>query len=291
MVRAAAKNHPSVAVVVDPARYGDVLAAVAAGGFTLDAAAAAGGRGLRAHRDLRRRGRQLVRGTSSRRTRGLAAFAGLRADVRAAVLRYGENPHQRRRALPRPRRRRPGLAGAEQLHGKEMCYNNYVDADAALRAAHDFDAPVRRDHQARQPVRHRASARRRRRGAPQGARLRPGVGLRRRHRGQPAGHRPDGRAGRRGLHRGRRRAGASTPARWRSWPRKKNVRLLRGARTYGTGAVEMATGLRRRCWCRRADGVDAPGDDPASWTLAAGEPADPTPARRPGLRLAGRAAR
>src|SRR5919106_3310691 len=51
MVRASAKNHPSVAVVVDPARYGDVLAAVSAGGFTLaETAAAAGRRGVPAHR-------------------------------------------------------------------------------------------------------------------------------------------------------------------------------------------------------------------------------------------------
>ena len=59
MVRAAAKNHPSVAVVTDPAAYGAVLAAVAAGGFTLDRAQAAGGAGVRAHRRLRQRGRQL----------------------------------------------------------------------------------------------------------------------------------------------------------------------------------------------------------------------------------------
>ena len=54
MVRAAAKNHPSVAIVTSPRRYADVLAAVAAGGFTLAAAPAAGRRGVRAHRDLRR---------------------------------------------------------------------------------------------------------------------------------------------------------------------------------------------------------------------------------------------
>ena len=57
MVRAAAKNHPSVAVVVSPERYGDVLAAVAAGGFTLGAAPTAGGGSLRPHRHVRRRRR------------------------------------------------------------------------------------------------------------------------------------------------------------------------------------------------------------------------------------------
>src|SRR5699024_2237127 len=54
---------------------------------------------------------------------------------RAEVLRYGENPHQQA-ALYRGHGP-AGLAGAEQLHGKAMSYNNYVDADAAWRAAHD----------------------------------------------------------------------------------------------------------------------------------------------------------
>ena len=60
---------------------------------------------------------------------------------RAAVLRYGENPHQQA-ALYTTRERRPGLALADQLHGKEMSYNNYVDADAAWRAAWDHDEPA-----------------------------------------------------------------------------------------------------------------------------------------------------
>jgi phosphoribosylaminoimidazolecarboxamide formyltransferase/IMP cyclohydrolase len=55
------------------------------------------------------------------------------------VLRYGENPHQ---AAALYRNWRGGLATAEQLHGKEMSYNNYVDTDAARRAAHDFDEPA-----------------------------------------------------------------------------------------------------------------------------------------------------
>jgi len=55
------------------------------------------------------------------------------------VLRYGENPHQPAALY---RHWRGGLASAEQLHGKEMSYNNYVDADAARRAAGDFDEPA-----------------------------------------------------------------------------------------------------------------------------------------------------
>ena len=60
---------------------------------------------------------------------------------KAAGLRYGENPHQPA-ALYHSGDRPGGLAGAEQLHGKEMSYNNYVDADAARRAAADFDEPA-----------------------------------------------------------------------------------------------------------------------------------------------------
>ena len=57
---------------------------------------------------------------------------------RSATLRYGENPHQ---AAALYVSGAPGLAAARQLHGKEMSYNNYVDADAAWRAAHDQDGP------------------------------------------------------------------------------------------------------------------------------------------------------
>ena len=68
------------------------------------------------------------------------------------MLRYGENPHQ---AAALYVDGTGGLAGAEQLHGKEMSYNNYVDTDAARRAALGFDAAGGGDHQARQPVRDR----------------------------------------------------------------------------------------------------------------------------------------
>ena len=137
MVRSAAKNHPSVAVVVDPARYPDVLGAVAAGGFTLDQRRALAGAAF-AH-------------TAAYDVAVASWFAdelepeewpGFAGQTlrRQAVLRYGENPHQRA-ALYRDPALPPGLAGAEQLHGKEMSYNNYVDTDAALRATLDFAAP------------------------------------------------------------------------------------------------------------------------------------------------------
>ncbi|MCW2800220.1 MAG: purH, partial [Aeromicrobium sp.] len=58
---------------------------------------------------------------------------------KSAVLRYGENPHQPAALY---QHWRGGLAAAEQLHGKEMSYNNYVDTDAARRAAYDFEKPA-----------------------------------------------------------------------------------------------------------------------------------------------------
>ncbi|MGY1635088.1 bifunctional phosphoribosylaminoimidazolecarboxamide formyltransferase/IMP cyclohydrolase [Geodermatophilus sp. SYSU D00742] len=138
MVRAAAKNHPSVAVVVDPARYGDVLEAVSAGGFTLEERQRLAAAAFRhtASYDIAVAswmGNVLAPDDDS----GFPAWVGGSWE-RADVLRYGENPHQRA-ALYRSHER--GLAHAEQLHGKQMSYNNYVDTDAAWRAAHDHTDP------------------------------------------------------------------------------------------------------------------------------------------------------
>ncbi len=142
MVRAAAKNHPSVAIVTSPERYGDVLEAVQAGGFTLEQRRALAAEAFvhTATYDVHVAswmGNVLV--DSSEGT-GFPAWIGATWD-RSAVLRYGENPHQPA-ALYGQGFGRPGLAQAEQLHGKEMSYNNYVDADAARRAAYDFEEPA-----------------------------------------------------------------------------------------------------------------------------------------------------
>ena len=140
MVRAAAKNHPSVAVVVSPDRYDQVRDAIAAGGFTLDQRKklAAQAFAHTAAYDV-----DVASWFGSGYTvpddgSVFPDFVGATWD-KAAVLRYGENPHQ---AAALYRSWRGGLATAEQLHGKEMSYNNYVDTDAARRAAHDFDAPA-----------------------------------------------------------------------------------------------------------------------------------------------------
>jgi phosphoribosylaminoimidazolecarboxamide formyltransferase / IMP cyclohydrolase len=138
MVRAAAKNHACVAVVTGPDRYPDVLAALAEGGFTLD-----------------QRKRLAADAFARTAAYDLAVASWFAADYapdetgwpqvvgaqwrRAEVLRYGENPHQR--AALYAADPETGIAAAELLHGKAMSYNNYVDADAARRAAYDFSQP------------------------------------------------------------------------------------------------------------------------------------------------------
>ncbi|MEV6838891.1 bifunctional phosphoribosylaminoimidazolecarboxamide formyltransferase/IMP cyclohydrolase [Streptomyces sp. NPDC051133] len=138
MVRAAAKNHPSVAVVTSPERYGDVLAAVKDGGFDLGA--------------RKRLAAEAFRHTAAYDVAVASWFASSYAAVdesgfpdflgatyeRKNTLRYGENPHQGAALYVDGT---GGLAEAEQLHGKEMSYNNYTDTDAARRAAYDHDEP------------------------------------------------------------------------------------------------------------------------------------------------------
>ncbi|CAG6396676.1 bifunctional phosphoribosylaminoimidazolecarboxamide formyltransferase/IMP cyclohydrolase [Streptomyces cocklensis] len=137
MVRAAAKNHPSVSVVTSPARYADVLAAAQAGGFDLHT--------------RKRLAAEAFRHTAAYDVAVASWFAdGYAADpdsafpefvgevfTRRQTLRYGENPHQP--AALYVTGDGGGLAGAEQLHGKEMSYNNYVDTEAARRAAYDHE--------------------------------------------------------------------------------------------------------------------------------------------------------
>jgi phosphoribosylaminoimidazolecarboxamide formyltransferase/IMP cyclohydrolase len=143
MVRAAAKNHPSVAVVVSPSSYPAVVEAVAAGGFTLAERTrlAADAFVHTATYDVAVASWMGSVATSTDEGTGFPAWIGGTWD-RAAVLRYGENPHQRA-ALYTRGDGVTGLAQARQLHGKAMSYNNYVDADAAWRAAHDHgDVPT-----------------------------------------------------------------------------------------------------------------------------------------------------
>ncbi len=150
MVRAAAKNHANVAVVVSPDGYSQVIKAVALGGTTLaqrqrlagaafahtadyDAAVAeffARSIGVRAEHPLASAGEP---------GEGLASTFTVTAR-RRNVLRYGENSHQD--AALYVTETGAGIAQALQLGGKEMSYNNFVDADAALRTAYDFSEPA-----------------------------------------------------------------------------------------------------------------------------------------------------
>jgi phosphoribosylaminoimidazolecarboxamide formyltransferase / IMP cyclohydrolase len=143
MVRAAAKNHGSVAVIVEPSRYADVLAALAEGGFTLDQrrALAAEAFAHTAAYDIAVASWFAAVGAPDEiaRDSGWPKVAGA-LWRRVDVLRYGENPHQRAALYARPGPGE-GIAAAELLHGKAMSYNNYVDADAARRAAYDFAEP------------------------------------------------------------------------------------------------------------------------------------------------------
>ena len=133
MVRAAAKNHPAVAVVVDPARYPEVVQAVSAGGFTLSQRRALAAAAF-AHTASYDVAVASWFSTQLETQAALPEFVGA-TFTRAHALRYGENPHQS--AALYTQGQAQGIAGAEQLHGKAMSYNNYTDADAAVRAAYD----------------------------------------------------------------------------------------------------------------------------------------------------------
>ncbi len=142
MVRAAAKNHPSVAIVTSPERYADILAALAEGGFTLAQRKRLAAEAFVHTATYDVHVASWMGSVLTDTSDGLdyPAWIGGTWD-RATVLRYGENPHQSA-ALYLDGSGPDGLAQARQLHGKEMSYNNYVDADAARRAAYDFDEPA-----------------------------------------------------------------------------------------------------------------------------------------------------
>jgi phosphoribosylaminoimidazolecarboxamide formyltransferase/IMP cyclohydrolase len=131
MVRAAAKNHASVAIVVDPGAYPDLIESLRAGGTTLE------------QRQI------LARNAFWHTARYDAAVAGWMSGgdfasihgQKLGDLRYGENSHQSAAVFANTVGQ-PGLASARIIQGKEMSYNNYVDADAALRAAYDHQEPT-----------------------------------------------------------------------------------------------------------------------------------------------------
>nr|NLI49065.1 bifunctional phosphoribosylaminoimidazolecarboxamide formyltransferase/IMP cyclohydrolase [Propionibacterium sp.] len=141
MVRAAAKNHPSVAIVTSPAQYPALLDALAAGGYTLAErrALAAAAFAHTAAYDVAVASWMGSVLTDSSGGDGFPAWLGASWD-KVGTLRYGENSHQPAALYADPAGP-AGITQAEQLHGKEMSYNNYTDGDAAYQAAYDFAEP------------------------------------------------------------------------------------------------------------------------------------------------------
>ena len=136
MLRGAAKNHGSVAVISGPSQYEQLTQALKSGGFTLA--------------ERRKLALEVFRTTAEYDlaiATWLQTFDGEvlpewfgRIWHRQEILRYGENPHQMGASYSEGATT-SGLMGAKQLHGKEMSFNNYTDADAAWRAALDHAEP------------------------------------------------------------------------------------------------------------------------------------------------------
>jgi phosphoribosylaminoimidazolecarboxamide formyltransferase/IMP cyclohydrolase len=138
MIRAAAKNYQDVAVVVSPADYGAVIEEMRnnGGGLSLETKWSFAKKAFRttADYDAAIAARLEKVDSASPLPRDLSLRAPKLMD-----LRYGENPHQ---AAALYGRRGQGIAGAEQLHGKELSYNNLVDLDAAWQLAVEFWLPA-----------------------------------------------------------------------------------------------------------------------------------------------------
>ncbi len=268
MVRAAAKNHPSVAVVTSTAQYDSLREALAAGGFTLE--------------QRKRLAAQAFAHTAAYDVAVASWFASAYVQPtdsvfpdflgatweRSAVLRYGENPHQPAALYTSGR---GGLANAVQLHGKEMSYNNYVDTDAARRAAGDFEAP------AVAIIKH---------ANPCGIAVGTDVGEAhaRAHACDPvsafggviAANRPVSVAMAEQV------AEVFTevivapdyePGALEVLQAKKNIRILLVPVEAGRSPVELRS-VSGGVLLQKVDRVDAEGDAPSTWTLVAGEPAD-----------------
>jgi phosphoribosylaminoimidazolecarboxamide formyltransferase/IMP cyclohydrolase len=135
MLRGAAKNHGSVAVISHPSQYNQLLIAISAGGFT--------------EAERRQLALEVFR-TTAQYDLAIANWLG-ESDSnelpdwfgqiwsRKSSLRYGENPHQDAAIYSGAT---SGIVNAQQLHGKEMSFNNYTDADAAWRAVLDHRDPA-----------------------------------------------------------------------------------------------------------------------------------------------------
>jgi phosphoribosylaminoimidazolecarboxamide formyltransferase/IMP cyclohydrolase len=139
MVRASAKNYANVAIVVSPESYGSVIEAIRVGGTSLAQRRELAARAFAHTAEYDRAVATWFADETLGEDVDLPSHLTIRAE-RMSTLRYGENMHQRAAIYTRTGGR--GIAQATQLQGKEMSYNNYVDADAALRAAFDLVKPA-----------------------------------------------------------------------------------------------------------------------------------------------------
>ena len=270
MVRAAAKNHPSVAIITSPDQYPQLLAALAAGGFSLAQrkALAAAAFVHTATYDVAVASWMGSVLTDSSGGDGFPAWLGGTWD-KLGTLRYGENSHQQA-ALYRAGHSGTGIATAEQLGGKEMSYNNYTDGDAAYRAAYDFAEPAVAIIKHANPC-----------GIAVGADI--AEAHRRAHACDPvsayggviATNRPVS------VELAEQIAPIFTEVviapdfedgALEILTRKKNLRLLK-APAYPAQPVELRT-VSGGLLLQQPDRIDAEGDDPANWQLVSGEAAD-----------------
>jgi phosphoribosylaminoimidazolecarboxamide formyltransferase/IMP cyclohydrolase len=272
MIRASAKNHPSVTTIVEPGDYRAVIDALQAGGFSMRERQALAAKAFAHTASYDVEVASWMNAIVAPDEDGWPRWTGSTWE-RQSVLRYGENPHQKA-ALYRDRR--PGLAGAQQLHGKEMSYNNYVDVDAAWRSANDFTDPAVAIIKHANPC---------------------GIAV-------MTGGQDDAIAGAHlkalacdpvsafgGVIAVNRRvtvllaeqvsevftevllAPSFDEAALAILTRKKNIRLLVMPSGVATDPVEFR-GISGGVLTQTRDAVDAPGDDPRNWTLAAGSAAD-----------------
>jgi phosphoribosylaminoimidazolecarboxamide formyltransferase/IMP cyclohydrolase len=273
MVRAAAKNHPSVAVVTDPRGYDGVLAAVRHGGFTLAERRRLASLAFQHTAEYDIAVASWMESTLAPEEPPTAFPRWLaRSWRRSEMLRYGENPHQQA-ALYNDPGAWPGLAQAEQRHGKEMSYNNFTDADAAWRAAFDHEEICVAIIKHANPCGIAISS----------------VSVADAHR---KAHDCDPLSAFGGVIATNTEvsvemaehvstiftevivAPAYAAGALEVLTRKKNIRVLLASEPL-TGGTEMRP-VSGGLLVQQRDELDAHGDDPANWTLAAGEPADPS---------------
>lgn len=140
MIRAAAKNFAHVAVVVNPARYESILEALAKNGeisreMRMELA-------WEAYSHTAEYDAAISRYLAGRLGQGKFPEKLHLGFDKIQDLRYGENPHQQAAFYREQGFAGPGVAGARQLHGKELSFNNIVDLEAAYAIAREFAAPA-----------------------------------------------------------------------------------------------------------------------------------------------------